>query len=80
MVSTASALETVEGTVVIWVVGLMSAIVLVVTGCFDIGYEATDDVWVVSLGLTGRCGVDVFTTNKEVGIVFSLVCATEGSL
>lgn len=59
----------------------MSDIVLVVTGCFDIGYIATDDiVWVVSLGFTGRRVVNVFTTTEEVGTVFSLVCAIECSL
>lgn len=52
-----------------------------VTGCFDIGYTATDDVvWVVSLGFTGRRVVNVFTTTEEVGIGFSVVCAIEGSL
>lgn len=79
MVSTASFVETIGGTVVIWVEVLnMSDIDLEVTVCFDMGYAATDVIiWVVSLGFTGK---GVFAKTDEVGNDLSLVCANEGSL
>lgn len=82
MVTIDSAVETIAGTVVIWVVVFkMSDIVLVVTRCFGKGYVDTNDiVWVVSLGFTRKCVVDVFTTTGDIGIVFSLVCTIKGSL